>query len=173
MIIIPKKSAALLALGFFLASPPALHAHGPEKHSAAGEAHLRAMQRLKEGIPEDFRIMDRTPVTPSGESLRRGKAAYQKFCQSCHGERGDGKGPAAQGMDPAPADFLDLKHSGIYGPGEKFWIIGNGIQEAGMPGFTGQIDPRGRWDLVNYILELQKSVKIRKSSDHQHHSGGK
>lgn len=167
--IVHKKSAAVFALGFLFAAAQIAHAHGSEKHPAEGDAHLSAMQRLKEKIPEDFRIMDRTPVSPSRESLLRGKKSYRELCLACHGEKGDGKGPAAKGMNPAPANFLDLKHSSMYGPGEKFWIIGNGIPEAAMPGFAARIDPRGRWDLVNYILDLQKSAKGGKGSGHQNH----
>jgi mono/diheme cytochrome c family protein len=35
----------------------------------------------------------------------RGKAIYGSNCVACHGRAGDGKGPAAQAMRPAPTDF--------------------------------------------------------------------
>jgi mono/diheme cytochrome c family protein len=35
----------------------------------------------------------------------RGKAIYGSNCVACHGRTGDGKGPAAQAMRPAPTDF--------------------------------------------------------------------
>ena len=35
----------------------------------------------------------------------RGKAIYGSNCVACHGRSGDGKGPAAQAMRPAPTDF--------------------------------------------------------------------
>ena len=34
-----------------------------------------------------------------------GKASYQRWCGGCHGERGDGAGPAAEFLDPRPRDF--------------------------------------------------------------------
>jgi mono/diheme cytochrome c family protein len=34
-----------------------------------------------------------------------GKALYERFCISCHGERGDGRGYSAQWLDPRPRDF--------------------------------------------------------------------
>ena len=37
--------------------------------------------------------------------LERGKAVYFQACSACHGIRGDGKGPAAVGFDPAPRNF--------------------------------------------------------------------
>jgi cytochrome c oxidase cbb3-type subunit 2 len=35
----------------------------------------------------------------------RGKVAYQRYCISCHGERGDGRGYSAPWLDPKPRDF--------------------------------------------------------------------
>ena len=37
--------------------------------------------------------------------LERGRSIYLRACAPCHGIRGDGKGPAAQGFDPAPRNF--------------------------------------------------------------------
>jgi len=62
-------------------------------------------------------------------------------------------------MEPAPANFLDLDHSGIYGPGEKYWIIGTGSGKTGMPGFGQELSPQDRWDLVNHIYRLQQEEK--------------
>jgi DMSO reductase family type II enzyme heme b subunit len=35
----------------------------------------------------------------------KGKAIYDQWCSSCHGEKGDGKGPAADFVWPKPRDF--------------------------------------------------------------------
>ncbi len=37
--------------------------------------------------------------------LRRGKEQYNMYCVGCHGEAGDGEGPAARFLDPKPRDF--------------------------------------------------------------------
>ena len=37
--------------------------------------------------------------------LERGRKIYFDACSPCHGIRGDGAGPAAQGFDPAPRNF--------------------------------------------------------------------
>jgi len=121
-------------------------------------AHMKAMMRVKEKIPKEYQIMDRTPVTPTPRSLARGEEVFFKNCAVCHGEKGDGLGPAAAGMDPAPANFLDLDHSATYGPGEKYWLIGNGSEATGMPAFP-QLSPADRWHAVNHILFLQMKGK--------------
>ncbi|MBJ6760863.1 cytochrome c [Myxococcaceae bacterium JPH2] len=43
--------------------------------------------------------------TVSVATLERGRDVYTYYCASCHGERGDGQGPAGTGMRPVPRDF--------------------------------------------------------------------
>lgn len=124
-------------------------------HERQMSAHMQSMLEVKEGVPEAYRIMERTPIIPDAESLQQGGKLFLENCSVCHGEKGDGKGPAAAAMKPQPADFLNKKHSTIYGPGEKFWIIGHGSGKTGMPAFS-QLIPVDRWHLVNYILHLQQ-----------------
>lgn len=135
-----------------------LWAHGHEQHMSAEEMqmHMQQMMALKQQVPEEYRIMDRTPIAPDAPSLKHADQLYQQFCAACHGSDGDGDGPAAASMEPAPANFHDLDHSKIYGPGEKYWIIGNGSGKTGMPGFADELKPKDRWDLVNYIYQMQK-----------------
>ena len=58
------------------------------------------------------------PIKPTVESLQvkvdsltrkapleRGRVIYFQACSPCHGIRGDGRGPAAAGFDPAPRNF--------------------------------------------------------------------
>lgn len=146
------------AVGPLVVIQPAL-AHGGEEHGQQEKksAHMQAMYALKKEIPEEYRIMERTPVLADEESIAQGKQLYDQQCLACHGANGRGDGPAAGSLEPPPANFLDLDHSKIYGPGEKFWIIGNGSGETGMPAFA-QIDLIDRWHLVNYIYHLQEKT---------------
>ncbi len=132
-------------------------AHGKEKHpeEAKMDQHMQAMMAAKEKVPEEYRVMERTPVIPDMDSLARGKELFAQNCSLCHGEMGDGKGPAAAALSTPPANFLDAKHSGMYNPGEKFWIIGNGTGATGMPPFPG-LSAADRWHLINHILSLQQ-----------------
>ena len=43
-------------------------------------------------------------VVPA-EVLTAGARAYVQYCRACHGDKGDGKGPAAKGLRPPPRDF--------------------------------------------------------------------
>src|SRR5688572_23460184 len=44
-------------------------------------------------------------VEVSAHDLNDGYEAYMLYCYACHGEKGDGKGPASWGLRPAPRDF--------------------------------------------------------------------
>jgi cytochrome c oxidase cbb3-type subunit I/II len=46
------------------------------------------------------------PPRPIDQSrAERGKIVYERFCVSCHGDQGDGRGYSAQWLDPRPRDF--------------------------------------------------------------------
>ena len=140
---------------------------GDHNHDHGMSDHMQAMYALKNKVPEDYQIMERTPIIPDQESLDRGADIFQKQCAVCHGQQGRGDGPASKGLNPKPANFLDREHSAIYGPGEKFWIIGNGSGETGMPAFstTSLID---RWNLVNHIYHLQGDETDIEKHEHHH-----
>lgn len=47
--------------------------------------------------------------------LNAGHVAYLQYCRACHGDKGDGKGPAASGLRPPPRDFTkgSFKFAGV------------------------------------------------------------
>jgi high-affinity iron transporter len=48
-----------------------------------------------------------------------GQAVFAANCATCHGERGQGNGPAATGLEPPPADLTD-----------RTWTTGDGSLQA-------------------------------------------
>jgi len=145
--------AILLLLLVISASPLLANGEGHHQPDEGTSEHMRSMMDTKKRVPDEYRIMERTPIPPSKKSLQQGRKLFLQNCSVCHGEKGNGKGPAAALKTP-PANFLDKKHSAIYSPGEKYWIIGNGTGKTGMPAFS-QFTPIDRWHLVNFILQLQ------------------
>jgi mono/diheme cytochrome c family protein len=81
-----------------------------------------------------------------------GKKAVQTNCVPCHGPDGKGNGPAAAALNPKPADWTSepVKKET---DGEIFWKISNG--RGAMPPWK-QLPEKERWQIVNYIRELQK-----------------
>ena len=47
------------------------------------------------------------PPKPMPYELRLGKATFQHYCQTCHGETGAGDGFNAFNLDPRPRDLSD------------------------------------------------------------------
>lgn len=64
-------------------------------------ATLAACEKPK--FTEPFVLTDGTEISP--EVLEKGRTAYDLYCRACHGEKGDGHGPAALGLRPPPRDF--------------------------------------------------------------------
>ena len=85
-----------------------------------------------------------------------GKVVYERKCAPCHGVKGDGKGAAAELLDPKPRDFT----SGIYKvrtsankvPSDQdlFRLVTNGMPGTSMPGWA-VLPEKDRWNVVAYI----------------------
>ena len=51
----------------------------------------------------------------SAQTLNDGHVAYLQYCRACHGDKGDGKGPAAPGLRPPPrAKMTVISWLGIF-----------------------------------------------------------
>ena len=57
---------------------------------------------LEETVEE---LQTKVNLLTSRAEMQRGRNIYLRACVPCHGVRGDGKGPAARGFDPAPRNF--------------------------------------------------------------------
>jgi len=151
-----KTSVIIAAYLFVVVFVTATSEAHKNEHGVPIAGHSSAMMQAKKAIPEEYKVMDRTPVTPGIASTKKGEALFKESCSMCHGVKGDGRGEVALDMELSIASFRDKKHSGMYGPGEKYWIIQHGIEALEMPAFP-EFSPQERWSLVNYIIySLQK-----------------
>lgn len=66
-----------------------------------------------EPITKPLKLADGTEV--SAARLEHGREKYTLYCRPCHGDKGDGKGPAGIGLRPPPRDFTDpsFKFGGV------------------------------------------------------------
>lgn len=98
------------------------------------------------------------PVPASPMAVARGRALYQKHCESCHGATGKGDGERAQYAARKPHDLTDSARQQSFTDGEAFWKISTGRREEGdviMPAFTAKVPADDdRWRLVHYIRTL-------------------
>jgi len=76
------------------------------------------------------------PYPKTQENIMMGKGLYAAFCSPCHGANFDGKGPAARGFNPPPANFSDPGTIAQLQEAYLFWRIkkgGVGLPIEGMP----------------------------------------
>jgi mono/diheme cytochrome c family protein len=90
------------------------------------------------------------------ESIERGAALFKANCVACHGEKGDGKGPAAVAFTPPPRNFTDPNAKWTRGnaPDQIFTTVSKGVEGTGMAGFEGALTAEQRWDLVHFVASL-------------------
>ena len=62
-----------------------------------------AEEESVEELQQDVAKLEIGVAALSGKAL--GKNIYKMACMSCHGRRGDGNGPGAQGFEPLPRNF--------------------------------------------------------------------
>jgi len=102
--------------------------------------------------PEEAKKM-KNSINPTKASIQKGKEIYEKKCALCHGDKGDGKGPAAAGLNPKPTNFQD-SHGQKMADGEHFWKITTG--RGPMPSYKKDLSVEERWYVINYINTLTK-----------------
>jgi len=106
------------------------------------------------------------PPAFSSEAVTRGAQVYVKLgCAACHGAGGRGDGPSApklkydSGKPVKPADFsrqADFKCG--QRPRDVYRSLVVGLDGSPMPSFADETTPEQRWDLVQFILSVEKSV---------------
>ncbi len=91
--------------------------------------------------------------------MDRGETIYVKRCLQCHGEDGDGLGPAAERLNPPPRDFT----LGLYkyvtsgfdadmpNDADLIRMIRDGMPGTAMPGWSDMLSQQDILDVVSYI----------------------
>jgi cytochrome c oxidase cbb3-type subunit I/II len=80
-------------------------------------------------------------LPPLGDAvLERGRTVYLRYCSGCHGEKGDGKGPAARFLDPRPRDFTrgqfkfrSTPSGSLPTDDDLLRILSHGVRSTSMP----------------------------------------
>lgn len=97
------------------------------------------------------------PVPPTAESLARGKVVFERMCGVCHGPAGNPQeAPILPKLPPMIAFPLASGGALLRSDGYIFGMIttGRGI----MPPYGHQVAYYDRWNVVNYIRQLQGKI---------------
>jgi mono/diheme cytochrome c family protein len=93
--------------------------------------------------------MVKNPVQATPNALAEAKSVFLVNCAGCHGENGDGNGPASVVLPRKAANFADAEMMAMMTDGELFWKMSTG--RAPMPAWQDLLPVRQRWELVNYV----------------------
>lgn len=105
----------------------------------------------------------KSPIAMTEATVEQGKVIYTKFCQHCHGEKGQGDGGVVKnGNYPVPPayDGAQLKdmpegkifHSLVYG------------KNVAMGSHASQLNKEERWLVAQYVKYLQNGGKMQRDA---------
>ena len=109
-------------------------------------------QATKGGNPKAAAV--KNPVSPTPNSINRGRQAFMKACRHCHGPKGLGDGPLAP-KNPSPENLTDAEWKYGSSDGEIFAIISNGVGgDSEMKGVRSEMTATDMWSIVNFLRSI-------------------
>ncbi len=105
----------------------------------------RAVQALSARRPE--------PAVPP-HMVAQGAAVYAANCAQCHGERGDGRGSAADALPMAPASFAQQRLS----LPETLRVLREGIPGSPMAPWTSRLDDAERLAVAHHLRSFSMAI---------------
>jgi len=124
----------------------------------------RYSEYLRGNIPEQYADLN-NPYPASTENIANGKKLYQAQCQMCHGEFGQGDGPAGGQLLPRPANLSLTHRLPVTTDAFYFWTLSEGGQSLGtaMPAFNARLSDEEMWQIIHYLnsgISLKQAVWI-------------
>ena len=144
------------------------HKHDEQAHDEQETPHVHAP------VPPEYRKAHVPSAAWTNEALiARGKDIYGTRCSVCHGEQGDGKGPAAAGLPLKPPSFLDTRMVNEMAGNYWFWRVSEGglvepFKSMGsvMPAWKTELSPDDRWAVIAYTHTLSGHTGPHVTSEH-------
>src|ERR1700687_996454 len=98
---------------------------------ASSETVVAKLAALRERLTTLSGVSEQV-YPPEPPSVGRGMQLFTQYCVTCHGERGDGKGPSAAGLNPPPANFTDARFMRGETPYDFYHVISLGKRSTAM-----------------------------------------
>ena len=114
--------------------------------------HLAAVASL--AVASAARAADAPKKSP--ELVEQGKAAYAKYCTSCHGPKGEGDGPVAKALKPPPRNLVTQPMKD--GAPGVFQVLNTGVKGTAMIAFK-HLSESDRWAIAHYVDGLKDAKK--------------
>jgi len=98
---------------------------------------------------------------PNGDMIAKGKLSFTANCVVCHGDAGDGNGPAGAALNPKPRNLTTEKFKNGEKPDQVFKTLTDGLPSTAMASFA-HLSEDDRWALTFYVLEFKKPAGNKK-----------
>ena len=118
---------------------------------SSGEQIATLTDQLHIGVIQAWKL-NVAPRQPP--DLKQAGALFAQHCAACHGPQGQGDGPLAKGMEPAPRNFHDdirMRQRSLYG---LYNTISLGVQGTQMRAFR-ELSEGDRWTLAFFVAGLR------------------
>jgi mono/diheme cytochrome c family protein len=102
-----------------------------------------------------------SPIEGDAKAIEEGQVLYSRYCQHCHGENGDGKGPVGEIYGGVPN--YHSKGYRIKTRGDIYHTISYG--RGAMRAHGAQVDPEERWKIAEYIKAWQAKVELEEQGN--------
>ena len=121
--------------------------------TAAAADHRR--EQLRDRLRSNLGDLYDAPL-PTGtvEEIQHGSRLYETLCQSCHGPMGNGNGRSARMLTIRPPDLTDPSTASFFSDQAKLRIIGEGIAETPMIGWSGVLEENEQIAVLRFMNTL-------------------
>ena len=97
---------------------------------------------------------------PSSDLINKGREMYKGNCVSCHGDAGEGNGPAGAVLNPKPRN-LTSSEGWVNGTtiALLYKTLDEGMLKTGMPSYN-HLPPADRFALIHFVRSLGAGVPV-------------
>lgn len=149
------------------------HQHGDKDHDH-GDSDDAAQMHMHAPVPPEYKSAHVPAAAWTNPRLiAQGKQIHAQRCAVCHGDAGDGKGPAGMALPLKPPDLRDGRMVGEMTGNYWFWRVSEGgavepFKSAGsaMPAWKHELSVEDRWAVIVYQHTLSGHEGPHVTSEH-------
>lgn len=98
----------------------------------------------------------------AGPDAAKGAEKFNTLCASCHGEKGDGNGPAAAALQPKPTNFTDPANAARLTDDYMFKVVKEGGPAVGKSPLMVSWASSLKDDEIKNVVAYMQKFKAKK-----------
>ena len=119
----------------------------------------------KESLSYALRTQAKPNIKGTKEDFEEGRKLYMLYCAQCHGENGQGDGPASAAspagyISPKPANLTEAGEALKY-YGQYLWKVGKGVETTNMPPWEEVLSREEMEKVIFYIQSFSPTEIYR------------